>query len=250
MKSLIAIALLASAISCPKPEPIPTPSPSPEPPDCRTLGCPDKAKCELVGGEYVCVSPLPTPEPTPTPTPVSNPCPKPLAPNAIVYLNDKPYGQGFDSTVRVKGDPEFCKLISGVEQNDCHLEGWPKRVACELYLIKGCPIWEYAVANGKNPSPCSDDQSALASCDHFGDPVNRDDPKTPTTGNTLETLKGFEGEPKVCGLQRDRFGPMAGYFTIAHGGPAGCSSSTGPYYQIRACKPDGTNCGPWRNFCK
>jgi manganese-dependent inorganic pyrophosphatase len=37
-----------------------------------------------------------------------------------VYLNDKAYGQGFDSTVRVKGDPEFIRRISyaHVEQDE------------------------------------------------------------------------------------------------------------------------------------
>lgn len=173
------------------------------------------------------------------PPPPSNPCPKELDPAAIVYMNNKAYGLGWDSTVRVKNDPEFCRLIYGDPLNDCHLEGWPKRAECEYYLLgNNCPIWEYTV-DGKTIYLCHDDQSTIASCDHFGNPVYRDDPQTPTTGDTLETLKGFEGEPKVCGLHRDAYGPYQGFFVIAHGNA-----------KIRACKPDRNpdTCGPWKPF--
>lgn len=180
------------------------------------------------------------------PPPPTDVCPKPLASGSRVYLNDKAYGNGFDSTVRVQGDPEFCKLIHGEALNDCHLEGWPQQAACEMQLLGvtvgkayACPVWQYTVDNGANVYPCSDDQTALASCDHFGNPVDRDDPQTPTTGDTLETLQGFEGEPKACGLQRDAHGPIAGFFTIAHGSG-----------KVRACRPDNqeSGCGPWRPF--
>ena len=174
---------------------------------------------------------------TPAPHPTPSSCPKPLVPGAVVYLNDKAYGQGFDSTVRVHGDPEFCRLIHGVSVNDCHLEGWPKRVECEMELIRGCPIWQFTVDAGMTVEPCVDNQTAWCSCDHFGSVEYRDDPQTPTTGDTLLTLQGFEGRPLECGLQRDAYGPMAGFFTVAHG--------TG---QVRACKPDGGGCGPWRPF--
>lgn len=184
-----------------------------------------------------------------SPVPPGNICPKELAPSAYVYLNDKAYGNGFDSTVRVHGDTEFCRIIHGIAIDDCHLEGWPKKVECELKLTGGCNIWQYTTDVGTTIYPCNDDQNALASCDHFGDPIDRDDPQTPTSGDTLDTLVGFEGKPKQCGLQRNQFGPNAGYFTIAHGGPPGCTSN-GPFWHVRACLPDGTNCGPWRPFCK
>jgi hypothetical protein len=205
----------------PKPEPTPSPTISPTP--------------------TVEPTPIPTPIPTPLPTPTSTPpttevvCPKPLAPGAYVYVNDKPYGNGFDSSYRVHGDTEFCRRVNGVASNDCSLEGWPKRVQCELKLAGGCPIWQYQ--SGSSIYPCHDDQSAIASCDHFGDPTYRDDPKTKTTGDTIDTLMGFEGMPKECGLQRDFYGPMAGFFTVAHG-----------IGNVRACLPDGTNCGPWKHF--
>jgi hypothetical protein len=80
----------------------------------------------------------------------------------------------------------------------------------------------------------SDDHDAPLSADHFGDPVFRDDPQTPTTGDTLETLKGFEGKPRECGLERDEHGPRAGFFIIAHGKGL-----------VRACRPDAQECSPW-----
>ncbi len=176
------------------------------------------------------------PCPARTLRPVATFCPKPLAPGAYVYLNDKPYGQGFDSTPRVHGDPEFCYLIHQVWINDCHLESWPKRTQCEMELMHGCPIWQYTV-DGTAVHGCFDDREAAASCDHFGSVEYRDDPQTPTTGDTIWTLKGFEGRPLECGLQRNAFGPMAGFFTVAHG-----------IGNVRACKPDGTRCGPWQPF--
>lgn len=174
-----------------------------------------------------------------TPPPPTNPCPKTLAEGAIVYMNDKAYGQGWDSTVRVKGDPEFCRIIYGQTLNDCHLEGWPKRAECEYYLLNNnCPIWQYS-PDKNNAVICHDDRSAEASCDHFGNPVFRDDPATRTTGDNLENLKGFEGEPKVCGLHRDEFGPYEGFFMVAHG-----------IGFVRACtdKLDPKTCGPWQKF--
>ncbi len=156
------------------------------------------------------------------PPPPPDACPKPLAPGATVYLNDKPYGQGFDSTPRVKGDPEFCRLIHGMQENDCHLEGWPKRSACEMQLLHGCPIWQ-----GQCYSPTPQPGECPITMDHFGTAGGAiDDPHTPI----------YEGLPAECGAQRDAEGqPAAGFFTIAHGRGT-----------VRACKPDGTGCGPWR----
>jgi hypothetical protein len=187
--------------SCPVTPPKPTPSPT--------------------------VAPTPTPEPTPTPTPppVASACPKPLAAGSEVYLNNKRYGNGLDSTVRVKGDPAFCQMIHGVTVNDCHLEGWPKRSACEMELIGGCPIWQYSMNGADVRSACRQAPHPDASCDHWGDPVDRDDPQTPE----------FEGRPFACGIQRDPLGdPTAGFFVIGHGEA-----------WFRACKPDGSGCGPW-----
>lgn len=236
----------------PQPTPSPTATPTAEPtPEPTPTSTPEPTPTPTPEPTPV---PTPTPTPTPTPPPIPTPapggsCPKPLAPGATVYLNDKAYGSGFDSTVRVQGDPEFCRIIHGVSVSDCHLEGWSKRTACEIELIGGCPIWQFSTDGGQHWALLHDDHDARASGDHYGDPVDRDDPQTPTTGDTLETLRGFEGNPKACGLQRDEFGPMAGYFVIAHGGPPGCTKA-GPYWHVRACKPNGTGCGPWRPFCK
>lgn len=209
MRFVVPTILLAGlglgGFSCPVPTPQPTPTPTPT------------------------VEPTPEPTPTPTPPPAASACPKPLADGAEVYLNNKRYGAGIDSTVRVKGDPAFCQMIHGVAVNDCHLEGWGKRSACEMELIGGCPVWQYAMDIGAGgigePRGCRQAPHPDASCDHWGDPVNRDDPQTPA----------FEGTPAECGLQRDPAGdPMAGFFVIGHG-----------IASFRACKPDGRGCGPW-----
>lgn len=196
---------------------------------CTNIECPSGTHCIETPNGPKCV-----PD-----TPGVNLCPKALAPGAYVYMNNKKYGNGFDSTVRVHGDTEFCRLIHGVPNNDCHLEGWPKKAECEYFLLdNNCPVWEYTV-DGKTVYNCSDNQSALASCDHFGNPTYRDDPKTPTTGDTLATLSGFEGEPKFCGLHRDAYGPYQGFFTIAHGKAS-----------VRACVSHSSpnTCGPWQKF--
>jgi len=140
------------------------------------------------------------------------------------------YGQGVDSSLYVVGDPAFCEAIHGKPNlGKCHLEGWPDRLACELYLLGGqCPIWK-ARSDGSESvvRDClqHDADERILTCDHFGDTSTRDDPQTPA----------FEGEPQVCGLQRDAEGnPRAGFFTIAHG--------TGI---VTACLPDGTGCGNW-----
>jgi hypothetical protein len=204
-------------------------------PQRTTPGCPTG---ECIIGRTSTVPPelLCGPCPTEAPHPIPTFCPKRLAPGAYVYLNDKPYGHGFDSTPRVHGDPEFCYLIHQVWINDCHLESWPKRVQCEMELMGGCPIWQYTV-DGVSIHGCFDDRSAAASCDHFGSVGAQDDPQTPTTGDTIWNLQGFEGRPLECGLQRNAYGPMAGFFTVAHG-----------IGYVRACKPDKTGCGPWRPF--
>ena len=187
----------------PTPEPTPTPTPTPVPTP----------------------TPTPVPTPTPTPPPTGNVCPKELAEGAEVYMNAKPYGQGFDATVRVRGDAAFCLIIHGVNTDDCHAEGWPMRSQCEMKLLGGCPIWQFQTDTNPAARQCHDDQGAEMSCDHFGNVEFRDDPKTPA----------FEGTPAECGKQRDQYGPNAGFFVVAHG-----------LGRVRACRPDGAGCSPWR----
>lgn len=188
----------------PTPEPTPTPTPAPTP------------------------GPTPTPTPTPTPPPTGNVCPKELAEGAEVYLNAKPYGQGFDSTVRVRGDVAFCLIIHGVNTDDCHLESWPMRSQCEMKLLGGCPVWQWR--NDAHPTPqvahqTNNDDTGM-SADHFGSVEFRDDPQT----------AAFEGTPAECGKQRDERGePMAGFFAVVHGRG-----------QTRACKPNLSGCSPFR----
>lgn len=195
-----------------EPTPVPTPTPEPTAP--------------------------PTPEPTPSPTMPPTPQPPepgeppdasdcPLVPPAgSVYLKNKPYGHGFDATVRV-ADKAFCEAIYGAGVVDCHLEGLgqPRNHLCSRWLIGGCPTWQYTL-DQKAFYLCHDDRvGAAISCDHFGSPASgQDDPDTP----------GFEGYPAGCGLQRDEFGPMAGFFVVPHG--AG---------YVRACMPGTAYCGKW-----
>jgi len=215
------------------PEPTPTPEPDPSPvcpPAGATCGCWHRPPGEPWQQLPPCPTPAPTPTPTPTPAPTPPPtgtaCPKALEPGAYVYLKDKRYGNGLDSTVFVHGDPELCWLIHSVAVNDCHLEGWAKRAECEIELAGGCPVWQYSLDGSNARARCLQARHDEASCDHWGDPVDRDDPQTPDV---------FEGRPVECGNQRDPAGdPMAGFFVIGHGAA-----------YFRACLPDLTGCGPW-----
>jgi hypothetical protein len=230
---------LEESCNVPSQTPSPSAAATAEPSSLRPPpgGCPE-GQCVVGWTSSVPPKPICGQCRTPPSRPIStSSCPKLLVPGAVVYLNDSAYGQGFDSTVRVKGDPEFCWLIHGVWVNDCHLDGWPERVECEMELMDGCPIWQFTPDGGTTVEPCVDNHAASASCDHFGSVEYRDDPQTPTTGDTLDTLQGFEGRPLECGLQRDAYGPMAGFFTVAHG-----------LGHVRACKPDRAGCGPWRPF--
>jgi hypothetical protein len=203
------------------------PDPLPDPP----IVCGPDQQPQVLDGKVVgCLPYLPPAAPVP-----ASACPKPLAEGAVVYVNNKRHGNGIDSTVRVKGDAELCRLVHGVSTPNCHLEGWPQRAACELELAGGCPIWEYSMDGQTKRGACLQPAHDEASCSHFGDPTFRDDPLTPTTGDSIETIQGFEGQPLACGLQRDRAGnPLAGFFAIGHGKA-----------WFRACLPDGTGCGPW-----
>lgn len=222
MKRMICLAALLSvgAYCGPAPQPTPTP-PGPTPPP--TLTCAD---VDCAPGHHCVETPT---GPQCVRDEQQSACPRPLAPGARVYVAAKPWGQGQDSTYRVAGDPAFCEAIHGIPgMTDCHLEGWPTRAACELELAGGCPTWQYRIEGAQAPRPCLEVASDPAlSCDHFGSPPGdmRDDPQTPA----------FEGKPAECGLQRDPMGrPRAGFFTIAHG-----------LGEVRACKPDGTECSGW-----
>ena len=245
----------AVEIACKPPAPSPTVAPTPEPTPCP---CGEHV---WVDGEGTCnpcppiPTPIPTPTPVPTPTPTTPPTGFPVRfplKDAVLSLNNKAYGQGFDATLVVEADPALCLLLHGQQVNKCHFDSSVfssplQRAAYEMAVMGGarvgvvgvgprCQVWQY-LANGK-VWPCNDDHDALASCDHMGRPQVIDDPQTPTTGDTLETLTGFEGEPKECGLMRNEFGPYAGFFTIAHGKA-----------QVRSCLPlDNSVCGPWREF--
>jgi len=212
----------------PPPIPEPTPTPTPPPDICAGVVCPAKEHCE--GG--VCVD-------DPPPPPPATWCPKPLAAGATLKLRVKRYGNGVDSTVYVVGDPAFCEAIHGQPNlPQCHLEGWQTRQACEIELMGGCQTWRYR--SGTEGGVCHDDRvDAAVSCDHFGSAgAAHDDPNTPTTGDTLATLQGFEGTPPACGLQRDAYGPNAGPWTMPQ-----CTG--GRSCEVAACLPDGTGCSPY-----
>ena len=202
---------------------------APTPPSCPET-CPPGQECTdpAVG----CVV-------KPTPPPTTGACPWKLSQYPGVHLeaNTKYWGQGLDHTTLVVGSRQYCTdrgWTDGRSSCQVAVDGDPNKVICEIEFGGGCPRFEFR--QGSVQHPCVDDQNDLMSCDHFGDPVTRDDPQTPTTGNTLATLKGFEGEPKVCGLQRIGDKPIAGFFTIAHGFGG----------EARSCV-DGSfsACGPW-----
>lgn len=229
-----------------------------------TLGLYSKPKfCAQYPTHRICAAPSPTPEPTPVPTAIPTPVPEPTAlptatpspvPTATppattppfpvrfpvagstLYMNNHRYGNGVDSTVRVRGDRELCEALHHVPvpSGDCHFDSdvWRysgERAAYERTILGGCPVWQ---VRGLRVERCHDDQNAQHSCDHFGNTVDRDDPKTPV----------FEGKPVECGLQVDEFGPYAGFFMIPQRGEGSM--------EVRACKPsaegDDSTCGPWK----
>ena len=194
----------------PDPTPVPTPVPTP--------------------------TPLPTPEPTPTPGPILFPVRFPV-PSATLYMNAHRYGNGVDATVRVRGDRELCEALHHVPvpSGDCHFDSdvWlykDQRAEYEMAILNGCPTWQ---VRGLRVERCHDDQGAQHSCDHFGNTVDRDDPKT----------AAFEGRPVECGFQRDGFGPYAGFFMIPQKGDG--------TMEVRACKTepfegDDATCSGWK----
>lgn len=209
----------------PTPTPTPTPEPTPPPtpptiPACKDTVCGTGKHCvEGVG----CVA-------DPTPPPV-DPGEKPYTGTYVV--NSKRYGNGVDSTLTVQGDCEYCASVGLGEYNGqircgCPLypDGHNKRLPKELATMGGCPTWQFRTVQYPEWQAClqvDPYETGGMSCDHFGDPVNRDDPNT----------EPFEGAPVICALQRDRWGhPKAGFFIIAHGDG-----------WVRACDAEGEHCG-------
>jgi hypothetical protein len=165
----------------------------------------------------------------------------------------------------VRGDRELCEVLHHVPvpSGDCHFDSdvWQdkdQRGRYEMRVLGGArmenvdsdpirylgPVWQYRAAGQQGR--CHDDRAHVnTSCDHFGSAYadGRDDPQTKTTGMTLETLQGFEGRPLELGLQRDEFGPYAGFFMVPQTSGAGFGT------QVRACLPlaegDDATCAPW-----
>ena len=162
------------------------------------------------------------------------------------------YGNGVDSTPRVSGDTALCESLHHVPVSDCHFDsdvwtGKDQRGQYEMLVLAGArdgqpvpkrglgPVWEYKA--GGQQGRCHDDQVHVnTSCDHFGSAYvdGRDDPQTKDV---------FEGKPAELGLQRDEYGPYAGFFMVPQ--------TSGPAFgtQVRACLPlaegDDATCGPW-----
>jgi hypothetical protein len=115
-----------------------------------------------------------------------------------------------------------------VSVNDCHLEGLPRRVECEVELLGGCPVWQFS-RDKKAVSQCHDDQGAWASCDHYGTQPAQDDPQT-NHGNTIACADSRVG--RSC---------------------AGCAASSGlcrvtrwpTAMRMSGLQADWTGCGPW-----
>jgi hypothetical protein len=210
--------------------------------------------------------PAPPVQPPPVVPPVVPPPPSvfpvrfPLA-GTIIYMRNSRYGNGMDSTPRANGDPALGFALHHVPTNDFHFDSdvWTskdQRGEYEMLVLAGArdgqplpakplgPVWQYKA--GGQQGRCHDDQShANTSCDHFGSAYvdGRDDPQTKTTGDTLTTLQGFEGRPLALGLQRDEFGPYAGFFMVPQ--TSGANFGT----LVRACLPlaegNDATCAPW-----
>lgn len=238
-------------------------------------------------------TPPPTIPPTPEP-PTSDPTPKPTTPpdtgvdttltgsgplvwvtkfpvrfpkvGVVLYMRNARYGNGVDSTPRIRGDRELCEALHHVPvpNGDCHFDSdvWTDklmRAAYEGLVLAGArdglplpdaplgPIWQYK-AQGQL-GRCHDDQNHVnTSCDHFGSAFvdGRDDPKTrPEFGTKggLPYVTGFEGEPKFLVRQSDEYGPYAGWFMV----PQTSGKDFGTF--VRACLPleEGieSTCAPW-----
>lgn len=232
-------------IEWPVPEPTPVPAPTPTPTPCP-------AGTTAVDGACVPNGPIQPPivvDPDPDVIVVKFPVRFPK-PGVIVYARNHRYGNGIDSTLRINGDRALCEALHHVPvpNGDCHLDSdvWTdaaQRPRYEGLVYAGArdgdvppdaplgPVWQYRA--GGEFGRCHNDQVHVnTSCDHFGNAVARDDPRTPE----------FEGAPAWLGVQRDEFGPYAGFFTIPQ------TSGPGFGTQVRSCPPldeSEAACGPW-----
>lgn len=176
------------------------------------------------------------------------------------------YGNGVDSTPRLRGDRELCEALHHVPvlSGDCHFDSdvWmskDQRGEYEMLVLGGArvgmlhvtplgPVWQYR-AQGQQ-GRCHDDQvNSNTSCDHFGSAYvdGRDDPQTPLVVLPDGTILGFEGQPKALAQQNEFLNgalrPYAGFFMVPQ--------TSGPNFgtQVRACLPlkegDEATCGPW-----
>ena len=242
--ALFATILLAGMFGCaglklPDIPGFPLPPTGTDPCVDKTPRCADQMSVDCwdrFGDECLYVkAPTPPPEQPPVVVP---PPPAPsdealcgaLPADAVVFVGSKSYGQGKDSTVKIRSTA-YCAAHGFPDTQSCAVrpEGDPLRDRCERYYARGCPIWQYTLDGGKTANRCLQPDAEF-SCDHFGNPEYRDDPQTPEV---------FEGRPAECGLQRDADGnPAAGFFTVAHGKG-----------QVRACATgaDGepTGCSAW-----
>lgn len=193
----------------------------------------------------VVVEPLPEEPPVGERPVTASDCP-PIEPGATLFLPVRgPYGKkGFYTELMIRNSPSTCLALNPADPdpNSCHFEGWPTQQRCERYLIRRfgdgvgeCPIW-WAQTPQHGIFRCREDDphDNSMSCDHFGsaDGDKRDDPKTPA----------FEGQPAVCGLQRDPKGkPEAGFFAIVLGaGKVGASlpGAAGPDNWVAYTEPN------------
>lgn len=251
IRAALALTILAACAPVripPPPGPTPAPEPTPPSPICtvgQTCGC----FVQPPGQDWQALPPCGNPAPTPPPVtvpPVLTVFPVRFPAQGVrVYTNNKGYSMGFDATPLVEGDNALCKLLHGdLGHSPCHFDSrvWSssQRADYEGWVLAGArdglplpskplgPVWQFRTLG--TIVPCHDDQNQAASCDHFGNTVDRDDPKT----------REFEGLPAWLVTQSDNFGPYAGFFTIAHGDA-----------EVRACPPldtAGPNCGPWLPF--
>jgi hypothetical protein len=138
MKSLVVLLpLLLMAPSCPPPNPTPTPTPTVPPTlTCANIDCIPGSHCVDTSSGPKCVQETPPP-------PVVSKCPVPI-PLSARYINRKPYGQGWDSTPRVR-DKAYCEKMTGIEGvTDCKAnpEGSGQDVCDEEFLGQPCPTWQ------------------------------------------------------------------------------------------------------------
>ena len=148
---------------------------------------------------------------TPPPPPVVSQCPMEI-PAEGRWINIKPYGQGYDSTPRVKNQA-YCERMTGIGGvPDCKAnpEGSGNDACDTAFLGAPCPIWEQSL-DGKNWGRCLPTPADI-SCDHF----EHWNERQPYTGNCQKNLEGS---------------PVAGFFMIAHGKGF-----------VRACNSDSTIC--------